>query len=91
MRLDCPNDRYVNDEKVCEAVAAMLACVGIKIDLLAQTESKWFANILRQAGNNTSMNMLRWTPLTIDAEDALLNLVACRNAKAGVGQYNLGS
>ncbi|MEO6958677.1 MAG: ABC transporter substrate-binding protein [Burkholderiaceae bacterium] len=90
VRLDCPNDRYVNDEKVCQAVAAMLARVGIKIDLLAQTKSKWFANILLQAGNNTSMYLLGWTPPPIDAEDALSNLVACRNPKTGVGQYNLG-
>jgi peptide/nickel transport system substrate-binding protein len=23
--MDCPNDRYVNDEKICQAVVAMLA------------------------------------------------------------------
>ncbi len=90
VQLDCPNDRYVNDEKVCQAVASMLARVGIKIDLLAQTKSKYFAKILLQAGNNTSMYMLGWTPSSIDAANSLTNLVACRDPKTATGQFNLG-
>jgi peptide/nickel transport system substrate-binding protein len=88
--LDCPNDRYVNDEKICQAVASMLARIGIKIDLLAQTKSKYFGKVLLQAGNKTSMYMLGWTPSSIDAENSLQNLVACRNAKTSAGQFNLG-
>lgn len=88
--LDCPNDRYVNDEKVCQAVASMLARVGIKINLLAQTKSKYFGKILPQAGNQTSMYMLGWTPSSIDAHNALLNLASCRDPKTAAGQFNLG-
>src|SRR5207245_4827737 len=29
--MDCPNDRYVNDEAICQAVVAMLTPVGVKI------------------------------------------------------------
>ena len=43
--MDCPNDRYVNDEQICQAVAAMLARVGIKVNLLAQTKTKFFTKI----------------------------------------------
>ena len=88
--LDCPNDRYVNDEKVCQAVAGMLARVGIKINLLAQTKSKYFGKILLQAGNQTSMYMLGWTPSSTDAHNVLLNLAACRDSKTAAGQFNLG-
>ena len=28
--MNCPNDRYVNDEEICKAVAAMLAKTGVK-------------------------------------------------------------
>ncbi len=90
VQLDCPNDRYVNDEKVCQAVSSMLARIGIKIDLLAQTKSKYFAKILLQAGNNTSMYMLGWTPSSGDAANSLKNLVGCRDDKTGSGQFNLG-
>lgn len=88
--LDCPNDRYVNDEKVCQAVAGMLARVGIKINLLAQSKSKYFAKVLLQAGNETSMYMLGWTPSSTDAHNVLLNLAACRDSKTASGQFNLG-
>jgi peptide/nickel transport system substrate-binding protein len=37
--LDCPNDRYVNDEKLCVAAATMLSQIGIKVNLKAQTKS----------------------------------------------------
>ncbi len=88
--MDCPNDRYVNDEKVCQAVAGMLARVGIKINLLAQTKSKYFGKVLLQAGNQTSMYMLGWTPSSTDAHNTLLNLTSCSNDKTAAGQFNLG-
>src|SRR5260370_24620987 len=37
---DCPTDRYINDEAICQAVVTMLARIGIKTDLLAQTKAK---------------------------------------------------
>src|SRR5215475_6927156 len=30
--MDCPNDRYVNDAAICQAVVGMLARIGIKIE-----------------------------------------------------------
>ncbi len=32
---DCPNDRYLNDEETCKAIASMLARIGIKATLAA--------------------------------------------------------
>src|SRR5690606_20819382 len=57
VQMDCPNDRYVNDEKICQAVSSMLARIGIKVDLLAQTKSKFFAKTQTQGGNQTSLYM----------------------------------
>src|SRR3546814_20858770 len=68
----------------------MRARLGIKIDRLAQTKSKDFAKVLLQAGNNTSMYLLGWTPSSIDAANSLTNLVACRDSKTAAGQFNLG-
>ncbi|PWC44750.1 ABC transporter substrate-binding protein [Azospirillum sp. TSO22-1] len=88
--MDCPNDRYVNDEKVCQAVAGMLAKVGVKIDLLAQTKGKYFGKVLAQAGYDTSFYMLGWTPSSIDSHNSLLNLAGCRNKETQSGLFNLG-
>ncbi len=36
--MNCPNDRYVNDAEICQAVAAMLARIGVKVNLMAETK-----------------------------------------------------
>jgi len=86
--MDCPNDRYVNDEAICRAVAGMLAQIGVTVNLNAQTRAKYFAKILGP-GHNTSFYMLGWTPITNDAHDSLLNLLASRGPAAH-GVFNVG-
>jgi peptide/nickel transport system substrate-binding protein len=85
--LNCPNDRYVNDSNICQAVAANLARIGVKINLQAETKGTYFPKILSR---NTSFYMLGWTPITYDAHNALNALVRCVDDK-GAGQFNLGS
>ncbi len=89
--MDCPNNRYVNDEKICQAVAAMLAKVGVKVDLLAQPKSKYFAKVLAQGGYNTSFYLLGWTPGSIDVHNVFMNLIVCQNKEKKRGQFNLGN
>jgi peptide/nickel transport system substrate-binding protein len=79
---DCPNDRYVNDEAICQAVVAMLAKIGVKANLLAQTRAKYFGKILGP-GYNTSFYLLGWTPGTQDALDAIKALAQTRQGKIG--------
>ena len=88
--MDCPNNRYVNDERICQAVASMLAKVGIKVDVLAQPKSKYFAKVLSQNNYDTSFYLLGWTPGSIDSHNVLQNLLACRNDETKAGQFNLG-
>ena len=64
--MDCPNDRYVNDEAICQAIVAMLARVGVKINLLAQPKAKYFAKVLVSGGYDTSFYLLGWTPGSFD-------------------------
>ena len=85
--MNCPNDRYVNDGQICEAVAANLARVGIKINLKAETKGTYFPKILRR---DTSFYLLGWTPSTYDAHNALNALMRCVDDK-GTGQFNLGA
>lgn len=85
--MNCPNDRYVNDAAICQAVAANLARIGVKINLVAETKVSYFPKILRR---DTSFYLLGWTPSTVDAHDALYNLMATPTPE-GRGQYNLGS
>lgn len=90
VQMDCPNDRYVNDEKICQAVASMLARIGIKVDLLAQTKSKFFAKTQTQSGNQTSFFMQGFSPSSVDAGRVLDSVVQCRDVKKGRGLQNWG-
>jgi peptide/nickel transport system substrate-binding protein len=85
--LDCPNDRYVNDEATCTAVVSMLARVGIRVNLAAQTRARYFAEILGPR-YNTSFYMLGWSPNTYDAHNAFFNLMASRGGDRGM--FNVG-
>jgi peptide/nickel transport system substrate-binding protein len=81
--LDCPNDRYINDEAICQAVTIMLSRIGIKVDLNAQTRLKYFAEI-SNPDYHTSFYMLGWTPSTYDAHNAFFNLAGTRNGVRGI-------
>jgi len=85
--MNCPNDRYVNDSNICQAVAANLARIGVKINLQAETKGTYFPKILKR---DTSFYLLGWTPSTYDAHNALNALMRCVDA-SGAGQFNLGS
>lgn len=84
--MDCPNDRYVNDERVCQAIVGMLARVGIKVNLLAQTRTKYFEKILSR---NTTFSLLGWQPLSYDAHSTLQDVIDTPTAK--IGTYNVGA
>ncbi len=85
--LDCPNDRYINDALICQALTSMWAKIGMTVKLDAMPKAQYFAKINKL---DTSFYMLGWAVATFDAQDALLNLVHTRNGK-GAGEYNDGA
>jgi peptide/nickel transport system substrate-binding protein len=85
--MNCPNDRYVNDASICQAVAAMLAKIDVKINLMAETKVSYFPKILAR---NTSFYMLGWTPDSYDSQNAIYALMTTP-AAGGAGLFNLGS
>ncbi len=87
--MDCPNNRYVNDEQICIAVSSMLAKVGVKVKLLAQPKALYFKKVLGPA-YNTSFFLLGWTPGSFDSWNVLNNLINCQQ-KGGRGKFNLGN
>ena len=90
MQLDCPNDRYVNDEAICQAVVGMLARVGVKVDLVAEPKSKFFARILAVGGYDTSFYLLGWTPATYESYNVFQYNIQCRDEKGNGGHNNIG-
>ncbi|KWV57776.1 ABC transporter substrate-binding protein [Bradyrhizobium macuxiense] len=90
--MDCPNDRYVNDAAICQAVVGMLARIGVKVDLLAQPKAQYFAKVLKPGGYQTSFFMLGWTPATSDSHNVLHDILGCRDdpKDSTRGEANLG-
>jgi peptide/nickel transport system substrate-binding protein len=88
--MDCPNDRYVNDEKICQAVVSMLAKVGVTVNLNAQPKAQYFAKVLASGGYDTSFYLLGWTPGSFDSHNVLYNLHSCRDNVSAAGSFNLG-
>jgi peptide/nickel transport system substrate-binding protein len=87
--MDCPSDRYLNDEAICDSVVAMLAKIGVKIRLNAQTRGKFFAKLMAPSPGS-SFYLLGWLPETYDAFEALVNLVATPDKQAHRGDANFG-
>ncbi len=83
---DCPNDRYVMDEQICTAITSMLARIGVKVALTAQTKAKFFAKI-QGPKYDTDFYLIGWTPATVDAHNVLYSLLGTANGKTGEVNY----
>src|ERR671934_621245 len=84
--LDCPNNRYVNDEKICQALVGMWAKAGLKVRL----NSIPFANFIPKILNfDSSAYLLGWGVATFDAQYTLQSLVRTKTTGAD-GNFNQG-
>jgi peptide/nickel transport system substrate-binding protein len=84
--LDCPNNRYVNDEKICQALAAMWAQIGVKVAVNAMPRATYFPKLEK---TETSMYLLGWGGGTTDGIFVLQPVLSTYNGK-GDGDYNYG-
>ena len=84
--LNCPNDRYVNVARICQAVAANLARVAVKVKVQADPKALYFPKVLKR---DTSFFMVGWIPAGYDAHNALALLMATPNG--GQGSWNMGA
>ncbi|BFM47852.1 ABC transporter substrate-binding protein [Marinomonas sp. THO17] len=80
-----PNNRYTNDEKVAQAVAAMLAKINIKVDLKTLPKAQYFKEF---DDRSADIMMLGWQSDTVDSNNLFEFIIACRDAQTGLGAYN---
>ncbi|MEX0318141.1 MAG: ABC transporter substrate-binding protein [Ruegeria sp.] len=80
IQLDCPNDRYINDEAICQAAVGMLAQIGVTVNLDAKPKAQHFPLI-----NNleTDFYMLGWGVPTYDSEYIFNFLAHTKGEKYG--------
>ncbi len=82
----CPNNRYINDEEICQAITAMWSRVGVKAKLRTLPLVTYFPMIQRY---EASIYMLGWGVPTFDALYSLQSLVRTVG-QGGDGNYNVG-
>jgi peptide/nickel transport system substrate-binding protein len=85
--LDCPNNRYINDEEICLAVAAMLARIGVQTKVTTMPRSTYFPKLEKF---DTSMYMLGWGGAITDAQTMLSPVLRSPDPKTGNGSFNYG-
>jgi peptide/nickel transport system substrate-binding protein len=83
--LNCPNDRYLNDEAICQAAVGMLGQIGVKANLVSQSKSLHFPLIQKA---DTDFYLLGWGVPTYDSEYIFSYLYHTRGEK--FGSWNAG-
>ena len=82
--LACPNNRYVNDEEICQSLVSMFARVGVKAKLQAEPMATFIQKVQKFEAD---MYMLGWGVATYDAQYAIQSLARTRTTGAN-GNFN---
>jgi peptide/nickel transport system substrate-binding protein len=85
--LATPNDRYVNDAMIAQAVAQMLTRAGLKVSLDAMTQSQFFP---RRNKRDFGIWLAGWGSDTGEMASPLKSLIATPNRDKGMGPSNAG-
>ena len=85
--MDAPNNRYINDEQIAQAIAADLAKVKITVKVNAMPKSAYFPKV---NSADSSFNLLGWSNSDGDASSFLDACVHTFDQDKGYGRYNGG-
>jgi len=85
--IHAPNNRYVNDAKIAQAVAQMLTRVGIVTKVEAMPSAPFFA---QATDLKFSLMLVGWSSGTGEASSPLKALLATYNKDKGFGSANRG-
>jgi len=87
LTIHAPNNRYVNDAKIAQAVAQMLSRVGIETKVVAMPSSTFFT---QATDLKFSFMLVGWSTGTGEASSALKALLMTYNREKGYGTANRG-
>ncbi len=93
LTLHGPNDRYINDDKIAQAIGQMLTRVGIKAKIETMPRSVYFSRASRGGPNKTpefSFILVGWGAGTGEASSPLKSLLHTYDKARGFGASNRG-
>ena len=82
-----PNDRYINDAEILQAIAQMLSRIGIETSVDTMPRSVYFG---RASALEFSLMLVGWGSGTGEASSPLRALLATHNPETGMGSTNRG-
>jgi len=82
----CPNNRYVNDERICTAIAGMLAKIGVRVNLTTMPRAQFFQKVDQF---DITMHLYGWGGATTDPGFTLTPVIHSPDGK-GKGDFNSG-
>jgi len=85
--LDSPNDRYINDEEIAQAVASSLAKIGVTVEVNAIPKATFFP---KANDADSSFNLIGWACGDGDGSSFLDGCVHTYDPDKGYGRYNGG-
>ena len=85
--LSGPNDRYINDARIIQAIGQMWTRIGVTTRVEA---SPWASYIARASRQDFSAFLVGWGSSTGEASSPLRSLVATFNRENGMGPSNRG-
>ena len=93
LTLHGPNDRYINDAKIAQAIGQMLARIGIKTKIETMPKSVYFSRASRGGPNKTpefSFILVGWGAGTGEASSPMKSLLHTYDKSRGFGASNRG-
>lgn len=75
--LDCPNNRYINDEAVCNAIASQLGWIGIDVDVNAQPKDRHFRKV---KNGRSDFFLSSWASVPLDSQTIFRRFYHSRGA-----------
>ncbi|PIE46499.1 MAG: hypothetical protein CSA42_08240 [Gammaproteobacteria bacterium] len=82
-----PNNRYVNDEKIAQAIASMLKKINITVNLTTMPKAQYWPEYDKK---ENGIQVIGWSSDTGDSANYSEYLTMTPDTETGRGQYNAG-
>jgi peptide/nickel transport system substrate-binding protein len=91
LTIHCTNDRYVNDDKICQAIGQMFSRIGLKMQVETLPRSVFFPKATNHASDERySFMLLGWGNSSTGDAGLVPNMLHSLDKSRGLGTWNLG-
>jgi peptide/nickel transport system substrate-binding protein len=88
--LACPEGRYVNASKICQAAAQMLGRIGIKVTVEVMPYGVFASRVTNKTGDRASLMLFAWGASSSGEANVLQNAIHTWDKERRLGAWNIG-